>query len=259
LRDISPRCEERPTAATTAYGVALGGGVARRTKEAAAITREQLLDAAEGVFRERGVAGSTLGEVAAKAGVTRGAVYWHFRDKSDLYAAMCERATLPLQTMVERAGGSPHADPMAALRELALTALARLACDARAQAVFDVMFHKTERATGLQAVAVRERRERGHCLLQVERVLAQAVEKRQLPADTDTALATRALYAYIEGVMDQWVLDPGAFDLAAAAPALVDTMLAGLRAAPPRRVREAAALPGKRSLAASAKRRGGKA
>jgi TetR/AcrR family transcriptional regulator, acrAB operon repressor len=122
-----------------------------------------------------------------------------------------------------------------------------------------VMFHKTERATGLQAVAVRERRERGHCLLQVERVLAQAVEKRQLPADTDTALATRALYAYIEGVMDQWVLDPGAFDLAAAAPALVDTMLAGLRAAPPRRVREAAALPGKRSLAASAKRRGGKA
>ena len=109
--------------------------MARRTKEAAAVTREQLLDAAERVFRERGVAGSTLGEVAAQAGVTRGAVYWHFRDKSDLYAAMCERATLPLQTMVERAGISPHADPMAALRELALTALARLAGDTRAQAI----------------------------------------------------------------------------------------------------------------------------
>ena len=231
--------------------------MARRTKEAAAVTREQLLDAAECVFRERGVAGSTLGEVAAKAGVTRGAVYWHFRDKSDLYAAMCERATLPLQTMVERAGVSPHADPMAALRELALTALARLACDTRAQAVFDVMFHKT--ATGLEPLAERERRDRGHCLLQVERVLAQAVEKRQLPADTDTALATRALYAYIEGVMDQWVLDPAAFDLAAAAPALVDTMLAGLRAAPPRRACEAAALPGKRSLPAPVKRRAGKA
>jgi TetR/AcrR family transcriptional regulator, acrAB operon repressor len=234
--------------------------VARRTKAAAAVTREQLLDAAERVFRERGVAGSTLAEVAAQAGMTRGAVYWHFRDKSDLYAAMCERATLPLQTMVERAGVSSHADPMAALRELALTALARLAGDARAQAVFDVMFHKTERATGLEAVAERERRERGRCLLQVERVLAQAVEKRQLPADTDTALATRALYAYIEGVMDQWVLDPGAFDLAAAAPALVDTMLAGLREAPPRRVRQTRRpLPRKRPLAAPAKGRAGKA
>jgi TetR/AcrR family transcriptional regulator, acrAB operon repressor len=85
------------------------------------------------------------------------------------------------------------------------------------------------------------------------------VEKRQLPADTDTALATRALYAYIEGVMDQWVLDPAAFDLAAAAPALVDTMLAGLRAAPPRRVRKTRPLPAKGSLAAPAKRRAGKA
>ena len=62
--------------------------MARRTKEEAAITREQLLDAAERVFRERGVAGSSLAEVASAAGVTRGAVYWHFRDKADLFAAM---------------------------------------------------------------------------------------------------------------------------------------------------------------------------
>ena len=208
--------------------------MARRTKEAAAITREQLLDAAERVFREHGVAGSTLAQVAAEAGVTRGAVYWHFRDKSDLYAAMCERATLPLDTMLEHAGATQHADPMAALRELALAALARLACDARAQAVFDVMFHKTEPTAVIAPVAERERKDRCDCLLHVERVLLQAVEKRQLPADTDTALAARALHAYIEGIMDQWVLDPHAFDLAAAAPALVDSMLAGLRSAPPR-------------------------
>lgn len=208
--------------------------MARRTKEAAAVTREQLLDAAERVFRARGVSGSTLAQVAAEAGVTRGAVYWHFRDKADLYAAMCERATLPLETMLERAGTTAHADPLAALRELSLAALGRLACDARAQAVFDVMFHKSERTANLAPTAERERRERCDCLLHVERVLAQAVDKRQLPADTDTALAARALHAYIEGIMDQWVLDPAAFDLAAAAPALIDSMLAGLRAAPPR-------------------------
>jgi TetR/AcrR family acrAB operon transcriptional repressor len=208
--------------------------VARRTKEAAAITREQLLDAAERVFRARGVAGSTLAQVAAEAGVTRGAVYWHFRDKSDLYAAMCERATLPLETMLEDAGATRHADPLATLRELALAALARLACDARAQAVFDVMFHKSERTADVASVGERERRDRCNCLLQVERVLIQAVEKRQLAPDTDTALAARAMHAYIEGIMDQWVLDPDAFDLAAAAPALIDSLLAGLRAAPPR-------------------------
>ena len=71
--------------------------MARRTKSEAAITREQLLDAAERVFRERGVTRTSLAEVAAAAGVTRGAVYWHFRDKADLFDAMCERATLPLE------------------------------------------------------------------------------------------------------------------------------------------------------------------
>ena len=206
----------------------------RRTKEAAAITREQLLDAAERVFRERGVAGSSLAQVAAEAGVTRGAVYWHFRDKADLYAAMCERATLPLETMLGDAGMTRHADPLATLRELALVALVRLAGDARAQAVFDVMFHKTERTADVASIAERGRRERCNCLIHVERVLAQAVEKGQLPPDTDTALAARAMHAYMEGIMDQWVLDPAAFDLAAVAPALIDSMLAGLRAAPPR-------------------------
>ena len=37
------------------------------------------------------------------------------------------------------------------------------------------------------------------------------------------------------GIMHEWVLDPSAYDLNAAAPALIDTFLAGLAACPPRR------------------------
>ena len=68
--------------------------MARRTKEDAATTRELLLDAAEREFCERGASRTSLAEVASAAGVTRGAVYWHFRDKSDLFSAMCARAVL---------------------------------------------------------------------------------------------------------------------------------------------------------------------
>jgi|SRR5882672_2597154 len=208
--------------------------MARRTKEDAAITREQLLDAAEKVFRQRGVARSSLAEVAAAAGVTRGAVYWHFRDKADLCSAMCERAMLPLETMLEEAGAAEHDDPLATLRELALTALRRLARDPRSQAVFEVMLHESERTGALAPITERKRRGRRHCLAQVERVLRQAVARGQVPGDTDTALATQALHAYIGGLMHEWVLDPSAYDLAGVAPALIDTFLAGLRVAPPR-------------------------
>ena len=62
--------------------------MARRTKEEALQTRNDLIDAAELVFELRGVAGASLQEVAETAGVTRGAVYWHFRDKVDLFNAM---------------------------------------------------------------------------------------------------------------------------------------------------------------------------
>ena len=63
----------------------------RKTKEAALVTREGLLDAAQRVFSERGVTGTSLAEVAASAGVTRGAVYWHFKNKAALFKAMAAR------------------------------------------------------------------------------------------------------------------------------------------------------------------------
>jgi TetR/AcrR family acrAB operon transcriptional repressor len=214
--------------------------MARRTKEDAAITREQLLDAAESVFRKRGVARSSLAEVAAAAGVTRGAVYWHFRDKADLCAAMCERAMLPMEIMLSDAGAATHDDPLGALRTLAITALTRLAEDPRSQAVFEVMLHESEGTSELASISARKQRERRHCLVQIERVMQQAIRAGQLPGDTDTLLATQAIHAYIGGVMNSWVLNPAAQDLGCAAPALVDIFLCGLRAAPPRAAAAAA-------------------
>ena len=208
--------------------------MARRTKAAAAVTREHLLDAAQRVFREHGVTRTSLTEVATAAGVTRGAVYWHFKDKAALFTAMCDRATLPLDAMLEAAGNAKSEDPLGSLRQLMVGALQYLSSDARTQAVFEVIFHKTEMCGELgQAAGCRER-ERSDCLFQVEKLVRQAADIGQLPADTDVALATQLLHACISGLMREWVLDPRAFDLGKTAPALVGSLIAGLVAAPPR-------------------------
>ena len=57
----------------------------RKTKEEAYQTRCNLLVAALSVFYERGVAQASLDEIAKAAGVTRGALYWHFKNKEDLF------------------------------------------------------------------------------------------------------------------------------------------------------------------------------
>jgi TetR/AcrR family transcriptional regulator, acrAB operon repressor len=209
--------------------------MARRTKVEAKETRERLLDAAESIFCDRGVTRTSLSEVATAAGMTRGAVYWHFKDKADLFRAMCDRATLPLDAMFERAGEGVLADPLGTLRALSIGALQNLADDPRAQKVFEIVFHKSELVDELGDLATAHRQERGACLAQIEDIMRRSVAAAQLPADLDPMLATQGLHALMVGIMHEWVLDPSAYDLRSAAPALIDTYLAGLRQAPPRR------------------------
>ena len=71
--------------------------MARRTKEDADATRNSLLDAAERVFYEKGVSRASLSDIAQAAGATRGAIYWHFKDKVALFNAMMDRVTHPLE------------------------------------------------------------------------------------------------------------------------------------------------------------------
>jgi AcrR family transcriptional regulator len=60
----------------------------RRTAQEAEETHAALVRAARGLFTEKGFQDATLEEVAARAGVTRGAVYHHFADKRELFAAV---------------------------------------------------------------------------------------------------------------------------------------------------------------------------
>jgi len=208
--------------------------MARRTKVEAQATRERLLDCAESLFREHGVTRTSLAEVATAAGLTRGAVYWHFKDKADLFRAMCDRATLPLETQFEHASADIAVDPLGVLRELSIGALRALADDPRAQNVFEIVFHKSELVDELAGLATSHRQERCACLAQIEDIVRGAAAAGQLPDDIDAALATQGLHALMVGIMHEWVLDPSAYDLGKAAPGLIDMFLAGLKTNPPR-------------------------
>jgi TetR/AcrR family acrAB operon transcriptional repressor len=77
----------------------------RRTKEEAEETRQQLMDAALKVFSARGYSAARLSDIAAEAGVTRGAVYWHFGSKEGLlFAILTEMANPYIQTAMEVLG-----------------------------------------------------------------------------------------------------------------------------------------------------------
>lgn len=62
----------------------------RRTKSEAEQTRNSILDAALTLFDEQGYTQTTLSSVARQAGVTRGAIYWHFENKDEILIALAQ-------------------------------------------------------------------------------------------------------------------------------------------------------------------------
>ena len=112
--------------------------MARRTKADAQTTRNNLLDAAEQLFQLRGVSHTSLNDIAVAAGTTRGAIYWHFKDKADLFNAMMERVTLPLEQTLVVAYVEQAANPVAEIRRAMLDALRLIATDAQTRRVLQI-------------------------------------------------------------------------------------------------------------------------
>lgn len=201
-----------------------------RSRADAAATREALLDAAEAAFLERGVSRTSLDEIARRAGVTRGAVYWHFRNKADLFSAMLDRVRLPMAELLEELGPQRGADPLAALHELCVYALRSLASNPRRQRVYTILFHRSEMVGSDHPVAEQQARLAGETIELLEQTLQQAQRQGALNRALDTAAAAYAVHAFLTGLYRDWLRDPERFDVGVYAEPLLDTLFYGLAA-----------------------------
>lgn len=201
--------------------------MARRTKEEALATRHQLLDAAECVFAEKGVSRTSLNDIALAAGASRGAIYWHFKNKADLFNAMMERTTLPMEQALQQVGQEPGQDPLAELRRSIADAMHRIATDERTRRVFEVATLKVEYVDELMAVRARHRRVQAGNVLQVERSLQQALAQRGLSLPLPVSMVAQGLYALLVGLIRSWLLAPETFELEATTEVSVRAYLSG--------------------------------
>ena len=206
--------------------------MARRTKEEAQETRNRLLDTAEHVFNERGVSRTSLAEIAAATGVTRGAIYWHFKNKLDLFNAMMERVTLPMEEMTEQFADSSLTDPVGYIRERSVAILKSLGKNPQMQRVFDIMSHKCEYVDEMAPLKDRHLEGRAACVMHVEKGFRNAIKKGRLPKSVNARHAAIGLHALIDGLIMNWLLDPKYFSFERDAEKMIDTYLRGLAVTP---------------------------
>ena len=197
--------------------------MARKTKEDALITRDLILDAAERVFLRRGVARSALQEIAEEAHLTRGAIYWHFQNKADV---------LPMLTRLNSQPEAESDNPLQHLRQNVAAAFNETVHNLQVRRVFEIASHRVEYGDDLQAVRERHITHRTERVVDLTRVLAMAQTKGQVLPQLETHAAAVGLYALLDGLMSNWLLQPEAFDLEVVGAQALDAYLVGLGGVP---------------------------
>ncbi|RGE40738.1 TetR family transcriptional regulator [Comamonas testosteroni] len=200
--------------------------MARRTKAEADETRTKLLDAAEEVFFEKGVSRTSLGDIAQRAGATRGAVYWHFKDKVDVFSSMLGRICMPFDEICDdKYGDLP---PLERIRQSMLKVFESMDGDERRRKVFETALFKMEYVGELEDVRVQHIESANLSQEKFAQDLALAAQEQAVKLPVSPKDAALGLHSLFVGLIHGWVLNEGSFPLVSVGRVSVDVYLSGL-------------------------------
>lgn len=192
--------------------------MARRTKEEAQETRRSILEAAVRVFARQGVANASLSNIAEEAGVTRGAIYWHFANKADLINSLWEQVQSFYAPLTQASEHIDEPDPLGKLQELYSSFFAGMVEDPIQQQMFRILFDEGDRSKDTETVRKLHQELRCERYHGLQTVFVHAIQRGQLPPDFDVQLGVVTTFALIHGLIANWVMNPELIDIKRHAP-----------------------------------------
>lgn len=201
----------------------------RKTKECADRTREAILDAAEAVFFRQGVATTTLSQIAAEAGLTRGAIYWHFANKLDLFKAMQDRAHLPKERFFNADKLLAAQDALSALLDATLEVLRFAPTDERGKRVYTILLFRCEYIGEMREALAHMRANEDDFCVRVERIFAKVAAESALSETWTVETASSAYCAAVQGLFAHWLKTDEGFDLLATGRPMLAALFASFR------------------------------
>ena len=204
----------------------------RKTKQEAMETRAKLLNAALDVFSEKGYSRTTLTDIAKRIGMTRGAVYWHFKDRQELLMEIMDAMFAKEQELVTEK--VPHVSTLDDLKDYLV---------ARAQVILEnddcrkfIFFLALQMEWTTETLAfTRQKLEQlqNAPFREIERVLTKARQEGVLREDTDIRQLEDILLGVFKGLVMHHLSGFASSDLPACVEMAVDTILRSNRAPEP--------------------------
>lgn len=218
----------------------------RRTKQEAEQTRRRIMASALRTFNRCGIARTTLGDIAKAAGVTRGAIYWHFAGKQALLRAIREDVSLPLidQSDFTLLCETPD-EPLQRVERFLLDLLSAVEDNRETRLAFSVMSFKCEYVGELASELDEYVRKNERLLSALARAYGQAHARGHLRIGLSPRLAALETIAFVAGLMRLWLLDRTGSGVRKEARQLIHAHMDGRRALQPNGGREQPAKTGR--------------
>jgi AcrR family transcriptional regulator len=191
-------------------------------------TKTKILESAAKVFQIYGYEGATLDQVAEEAGLTKGAVYWHFSSKSDLFLEM---TTVSLRQLLV---GLPEklesvflaSNPQEAMTEFFLQQFKSCEGDKKDKPLLFLEFIAQRRD-----VQIKQRLDDSFSELfsMTAELIAQLQNRNLISKQKDPLALSITTHALINGAVLMWVVSPSSFSLSGLAQELVRVLWEGIQ------------------------------
>ena len=202
----------------------------RRSKADAEITRCTILNAAADLFAKKGISRTRLEDIAVSAGVTRGAIYWHFSDKDALITAMIDGINAPTEAAMEALNTQLSDTPsLDTLKQVVVDAFTRT-YDKPAVAQITRFILRYSLSDGTERLNARIEHKRQisfeHIKLFIEKSQQSGLVTSTLPSDC----IAKHIQAHITGLFHQHLSNPAPGISPKEVAASMDLVLKGLTA-----------------------------
>jgi len=175
--------------------------MARKTKEEAEKTRATLIEAAEKIFYTEGVARTSLQKIAESVGLTRGAFYWHFRNKAELMDAMLNKVMMPQETMLEQLIESDPEKPLKNLLKAVQDSMHAMITDQACRRVMTIVMQRCEYIEDMNFFVERCRKNKERMQDRLIVLLESARRKGHLTNVWTPALAAFSMHTFFVGLL----------------------------------------------------------
>lgn len=197
----------------------------RRTKTEALKTKEYLMLAALDTFYKKGIARTSLNEIAQAAGVTRGALYWHFKNKEDLFDALFQRICDDIESCMKEDSNNNNEQTWPSFRLTLTRFFERLQHNELRYKFHSILFLKCEHTEQNEAVIAIAKKHQSLWREKIIAVLTDAVQQKALADNLDTDMAVIFIKSSLDGLIWRWLSSGQGFDLAQTAPRMIEIII----------------------------------